>query len=307
MTALKSMDGAPLDNNKPTAVQLEPSGLFFNEMVTLTIVPAKEIPIKEQIIFGYEGEGKDYHLALVDAMSKDIKIKLMEFSGAGVGSGSDAAWAVNLQIQAETARARLNQKIGEITQIKRMQRLLGHAEDSVDWGEQAVATIKQYNDQVLLKEMVAAELDCRLARRARENFIGAERQKGLLGTKTDPDFWEKLEKLEKIMKECQKPAAFQIVGGLDDWQTSTKVCDIMKPFKLTAGGFVMDLSGGLVGTYKYSGGPFAASGSGTYTISLPDGLDKPGTMTGTGEGSAGGYSGSGTEKYTLTPIQPCSN
>src|SRR5215207_6112111 len=104
MTAVKTIDGAPLDKNTPTAVQLEPSGLFFNEVVTLTIVPAKEIPVKEQIIFGYEGDGKDYHLALVDPKSKDIKIKLMEFSGAGVGSGGDAAWAVNLQILAENAR-----------------------------------------------------------------------------------------------------------------------------------------------------------------------------------------------------------
>src|SRR5688500_9876590 len=72
MTAVKTIDGAPLDKNNPTAVQLEPSGLFFKEVVTLTIVPAKEIPVKEQIIFGYEGDGKDYHLAMIDPESKDV-------------------------------------------------------------------------------------------------------------------------------------------------------------------------------------------------------------------------------------------
>ena len=309
MTALKSMDGAPLDNKTPTAVQLEPSGLFFNEVVTLTIVPAKEIPIKEQIIFGYEGDGKDYHLALVDAKSRDIKIRLMEFSGAGVGSGGDAAWAVNLQILAENARTRLNQKMGELTQTSRMKGLLGYEEfNNEELAKVMLEAMAEYEDQVLRKELVAAELDCRLARRASQNFLGANRQISLLGLKEDPtpgNFWPTLEKLGKLMKECKKPAAFQIVGGLDDWQTSTKVCDIMVPFKLTAGGFVMDLSGGLVGTYTYSG-PYAGSGSGTYTISLPGGLDKPGTMTGTGDGSAGGASNSGTEKYTLTPIPPCS-
>jgi hypothetical protein len=304
MTALKSMDGAPLDNNRPAAVQLEPSGLFFNEMVTLTIVPANEIQTKQQIAFGYEGDGKDYHLALVDPESKDIKIKLMEFSGAGVGSAGDAAWALNLQTQAENARTRLTQKIGELTQTKRMQRLLGHDEGPVDWDAEVVKTIERYNDQVLIKEMAAAELDCRLARRARENFIGADRQKALLGAKTDPNFWQKVEKLEKLMKECKKPAAFQIAGGLDDWHTNTKVCDIMVPFKLTGGGIVMELTGGLAGTYEYSG-PFGAHGTGTYTISLPGGLDKPGSMVGGGEGSAGGASNSGIEKYTLTPIPPC--
>jgi hypothetical protein len=100
--------------------------------------------------------------------------------------------------------------------------------------------------------------------------------------------------------------SYQIVGGLDDFQTNTKVCDIMKPFTLTGGGFTNKFSGGLSGTYNFTG-PFQSQGSGTYTISLPDGPGKPGTMTGQGTGTVlGRYSRSGTENYTLTPIEPCS-
>ena len=129
--------------------------MYFKELVTLTIVPAKEIPIKEQIAFGYAKDGKNYHLALVDPKSKDIKIKLMHFSGAGVGSGSDAAWAANLQIQAETARTRLNQKAGEISQRERIRLLLGldGVEGSEEWAKQFLALMDQYDDQVLRKEM----------------------------------------------------------------------------------------------------------------------------------------------------------
>src|SRR4029079_58900 len=76
MTAVKSLDGAPLANNTPTAVQLEPLGLFFKEMATLTIVPAKEIPTKKQIIFGYEGGDRHDHLAVIDPKRNEIKIKL---------------------------------------------------------------------------------------------------------------------------------------------------------------------------------------------------------------------------------------
>lgn len=101
-------------------------------------------------------------------------------------------------------------------------------------------------------------------------------------------------------------SSYQVVGGLDDFQTSTKVCDIMKPFTLTGGGFTNTFSGGLSGTYNYTG-PYKAQGSGTYSISLPDGLGKPGTMTGQGSGSVmGRFTGTGTEQYTLTPITPCS-
>lgn len=96
-------------------------------------------------------------------------------------------------------------------------------------------------------------------------------------------------------------AAYRIVGGLDDWQTDSVVCDIMKPFTLTGNGITMQVSGGLTGTYTYSG-LFSSLGQGTYTISLPDGLGKPGTMTGGGVGSAEGYSNNGTESYTLTPL-----
>jgi hypothetical protein len=100
--------------------------------------------------------------------------------------------------------------------------------------------------------------------------------------------------------------SYQIVGGLDDWKTDSKVCDIMKPFQLKGSyGIVMDLTGGLSGTYSYKG-QFQTQGSGTYTITLPDGPGKPGKMVGQGPGSAMGHTGSGTENYTLTPIPPCS-
>ena len=305
MTAVTNVDGAPLDTKTPTAVQLEPSGLFFKEMATLTIVPAKDIPIKEQIIFGYEGDGKDYHLAPVDPKSKEIKVKLMRFSGAGVGSGADAAWAANLMIQARAAETRIRQKLGEYLQERRRKAILDGELDP-EMGETIKSAMDQYEDQVIRKAMVAAELDCKHAREAMQAILSLGRQRHLLGMTPDPDMWEKIDKLAKIAENC--PGPYQIVGGLDDWQTNTRVCDIMKPFTLT-GIVTMKFSGGLSGTYEYSGGPFNANGKGTYTISLPDGLDKPGTMTGGGSGQVTGdkvYTGSGTEKYTLTPIEPCS-
>ena len=108
--------------------------------------------------------------------------------------------------------------------------------------------------------------------------------------------------------DTNQAASYQVVGGLDDWQTDTAVCDISKPFVLT-GILTMNFSGGLAGTYEYSGGPFGAAGTGVYEISLPNGPGQAGTMIGTGEGSVdtplGEFSNSGTEQYTLTPIPAC--
>jgi len=310
MAAVKSLDGAPLANNTPTAVQLEPSGLFFKEMATLTIVPAKEIPIKEQIIFSYEGDGQDYHLAVIDPRSKEIKIKLMHFSGAGVGSGSDSAWAATLQLQADSAYSRLAQKLGELLQPARF------GEDSSDANkvdEKALSLLNQFEEQVVLKEIAAAEQDCKLAQKALTDLLYLGSLCRLMSAPLPDDFEAKVRRLREIIDKCEASTggvSYQIVGGLDDWKTNTPVCNIMKPFKLTGAGtgIIMELSGGLSGTYTYGGGPFNAQGSGTYTISLPNGLGKPGTMTGGGAGQVTGdkvYTGTGTEKYTLTPIAPC--
>jgi hypothetical protein len=95
--------------------------------------------------------------------------------------------------------------------------------------------------------------------------------------------------------------SYQIVGGADDFQTNTAVCNVLEPFTLSGGGFSVSFSGGLTGTYNYSG-VFSASGNGEYAITLPDGPGKPGTMIGGGPGVIAGKAGSGTESYTLTPI-----
>lgn len=112
----------------------------------------------------------------------------------------------------------------------------------------------------------------------------------------------------EIVFETSAPAAYTIVGGLDDFQVNQAVCDIMAPFTLNGGGFTANYTGGLTGTYSYTG-PFDATGGGTYTISLPDGPGQPGTMQSEGTGQVvtplGVFSNSGMEKFTLTPLTDC--
>ncbi|HEY7626773.1 MAG TPA: hypothetical protein VH761_06890 [Ilumatobacteraceae bacterium] len=99
-------------------------------------------------------------------------------------------------------------------------------------------------------------------------------------------------------------AAYLIVGGLEDWQVNQVVCDIMQPFQLSSDIGVMQLSGGLSGTYEFNG-MFASHYTGTYEITLPPGPGLPGSMIGTGGGSIAGQAGSGSENYVLTPAEPC--
>jgi len=302
MTAVKSITGAPLSSGTVAAVQLEPSGLFFNELVTLTIVPAQEIPIENQIIFGYEGNGLDYHLAVVDPKSRAIKIKLMEFSGAGVGSGGDKEWAANLQNQANNSRVRLQNEVGKLLQTERRAQLFGSEENAEIWSI-LKSYMEKYYDQVIQKEMVAAELDCKYAEKAIQDLIGLERQNQLLGLNVDArgesipivnDLWEKIDKLAKIGEKCKK--SYLVSGTSSEVSFSGTICSLDQTFVLNAtfpGGsgvqtFTPSSATGGEVVESSSGQGCVTSGEGSYTVAVNE-------------------DGSGTLEWTVTATLTCPN
>ena len=311
MAAVKSLDGAPLANNTPTAVQLEPSGLFFKEMATLTIVPAKEIPIKEQIIFSYEGDGQDYHLAVIDPRSKEIKIKLMHFSGAGVGSGSDSAWAATLQLQADSAYSRLAQKLGELLQPARF------SEDSSDANkvdEKALSLLNQFEEQVVLKEIAAAEQDCKLARKALQDLLYLGRLCRLLSAPLPDDFEGKVRRLEEIVRKCgggNSNRHYRVSGQSNNVSFNGEICSLDKPFALDAtfpgGSAKTSFTPGsaLAGSTSVSGGGGGCtqSGGGNYTVTIREDGSGTITWTTTDKLTCPGFGNSRTATFTL-PLQP---
>ena len=106
-----------------------------------------------------------------------------------------------------------------------------------------------------------------------------------------------------ITFSTSKPAAYQLVGGLQDWQVNQVVCDVMKPFTLESPGIgTAEFSGGLSGSYTVSG-IFDMHYEGTYLITLENGPGSPGSMVATSGGSVAGEAGSGSENYVLTPAK----
>ena len=311
MAAVKSLDGAPLANNTPTAVQLEPSGLFFKEMATLTIVPAKEIPIKEQIIFSYEGDGQDYHLAVIDPRSKEIKIKLMHFSGAGVGSGSDSEWAATLQLQADSAYSRLAQKLGELLQPARF------GEDSSDANkvdEKALSLLNQFEEQVVLKEIAAAEQDCKLAQKALQDLLYLGSLCRLLSAPLPDDFEGKVRRLEEIVRKCgggNSNRHYRVSGQSNNVSFNGEICSLDMPFAINAtfpGGTAKTSftpSSGAAGSTTVSGGGGGCnhSGGGTYHVTIKEDGSATITWTTSDTIACPGFSNSRTATFTL-PLQP---
>jgi len=311
MTAVKTLDGAPLDTNTPTAVQLEPSGLLFNELLTLTIVPAKEIPIEKQIIFGYEGNGEDYHLMPVDHESKEIKIRLMNFSAGGVGSASDVAWAANLMIQAQEASTRLEHWAGRYTQGDRRVQLSGEGDGDPDWHAKLAKAYDQYEDEVIRKEMVAAELDCKHAKTALHHLIGNEHNRAVIGIPEKPDFREKMAKLLKIGEECKK-TSYRAEGSSGGASFKGDICSLDKPFTIDVDSITgkwpmnftpeSDSAGTMEGTFSSNG--CTLTGGGPYTVSIGENGSGTITFTYNSTASCPGVPSEVTSKTTTLPLKP---
>lgn len=149
------------------------------------------------------------------------------------------------------------------------------------------------------KEAVQA---CRAAKDASvlvKFWLGADRNSALLG---GADLFSVDGMQERAQMICE-PQAYQLSGGLEDWQVNAPVCNIMEPFTLSSDIGTMKFSGGLTGTYTF-GGVMNSNYTGTYTFTFPNGPKAPGKLVGGGSGSIAGQAGSGTENYTATPIGP---
>jgi len=136
-------------------------------------------------------------------------------------------------------------------------------------------------DQVVLKEISAAELDCSKARAAIDHLIALEQKRRSANLTSVADYDEKLARLKKIAEECRGgPGAvnshYRVVGVSNNVSFTGEICSLERPFKIDA---------------KYPGG--------TATTSFAPGSAAGGTTTVSGSGSGCTHSGEGT--YQLTP------
>jgi hypothetical protein len=180
MTPVGSLTGLPFGSGEPLAVQLEPEGLFFNNFVTLTITPAQEIPIDQQILFGYKSSGQDVILAPPVVDSREIKIKLLHFSGYGVTKGLLADIEPVRQRIGGDAERRLQSLTAERLGKERQRQLLGSGEKDSALTD-LTDLFNQFEEQVVKPRIAAAGESCAAGRLALQTALGFERQKQLLG------------------------------------------------------------------------------------------------------------------------------
>ena len=177
MTPLSSLEGMPFGSQN-FAVQLEPAGLQFYSLAILTIIPSQELPVDQQIFFGFAGEDENLVLAPPMVNSSEIKMQILHFSGYGVTQGFLADIEPVRARLGGDAEARLQSAIAEQLTRVRQEQLLG-IEDSteVDWE----GWFQQWEEQVIKPRLAAAGESCAASQLAIQTILSYERQRALLG------------------------------------------------------------------------------------------------------------------------------
>ena len=150
MTPVSDISGMPFGGEQTYSVQLSPDGLFFYKVAVLTITPAEPIAIDEQLVFGYQGDGKDVILATPVVDSNEIKIQVQHFSGNGVTKGLLAKLDESQQRRGADAERRMSDAIN--AELIRIRATGGDSFDVIVAFEAALA---EFEDQ-LVKPLVAA-------------------------------------------------------------------------------------------------------------------------------------------------------
>lgn len=198
MTPVNSIADMPFGSEQTYAVQLSPEGLTFQNFAILTITPAREIPLAEQIIFGYQGDGKDLILAAPVVDTSEIKIQLLHFSGTGVTKGLLADIEPVRQRLGGDAERRLDSALN--AELIRIHQEGGRGEDLAAAFEEA---FQQYEEQVVKPRVDAAGESCANGQLAVQTVYQLERWRQLVGQGEGGDPLAKYPGLrDKAWKAC---------------------------------------------------------------------------------------------------------
>jgi hypothetical protein len=184
MTPLAKVTGMPFDGKPTYAVQLQPEGLYLYEDAILTIAPTTAIPLAQQLFFGYQAGGQIVTLAMPVVDSKDLKIRLMHFSGYGVAAEVSAeGWAsIDAQLGGDTSHdIYINSLAAEAVAQERADPQSGTRAGDSALGQAVQDLIDQWENDVVKPSLEKAGSSCQAGKDAIHDLLDMERTRQLLG------------------------------------------------------------------------------------------------------------------------------
>jgi hypothetical protein len=294
MTSVQSIDDTATGDGL-FAVQLEPSGLRFNELVTLSITPAMNVSREDLLFIKYEGNGEDVHHALVDPFTEEIDVLLLDFSGIGYGFQSvlGTIFCIDGKCFTNTPspQQRLENALGEASQkLAEEKTKAGKAK----FKKQINSILDEYKKKEVDTLLKAAQNDCNKVLEAEDalNELEAFRKKFSPDNPNPPGDKKARETLKKVKDNC--PKAYYAEGSIGPLIIKkVLVCDI-RNFTISQDADYMGckakvtFSGGLKGiansTLSDCRHGVTGSFKGTYTLSL-DADGKTGIIEGSVTGN----------------------
>ena len=202
LTPVTSVADMPFGGEQTYAVQLSPEGLFLFNYAILTITPAQEIPLGEQIFFGYLEDGKDLILAAPVVDSSEIKILVQHFSGNGVTKGLLADIEPVRQRLGGSAERRLESAIS--AEMTRLRSEGATVETMVAAYAALEKAFNQYEEQVVKPRVDAAGESCAAGNLAIQTVVKLY----LLRTEAFPSAANPFDKypglMDKFVRVCVK-------------------------------------------------------------------------------------------------------
>jgi hypothetical protein len=188
MTPLSAVNGLPFSGGLVAGVQLEPDGLELFQMATLTIKPAKDVPIASQVAVAYHGTGDNLYMQPLDPTA-GISMHILHFSGDGVASGISGEieeQAKNPPTDAaDQAAQQMNAEANAAIAAERQAAIQGTASDQAAAAANVAnilkGTLNNWFDQVVEPKVAAAQADYTLTDDAVYNALVWQRRLALLG------------------------------------------------------------------------------------------------------------------------------
>lgn len=239
LTPVTAVERLPLSGGLVGAATFEPEGLRLLQFATLTIEPTAMPPVSEQVGFAFHGGGEEFHLAPL-SIKPALELKLIHFSGAGVGRGTEADQEAARQHAPSTAEDRLVQQIEEIISRERESQLLGEEGDPDFW-EKLEPLPRAFYWEVIRPLLERAVTDDALAPCAISKYLGWLRQLLLLGIISD----ESNEGYDREIREADALVEKIVRNVIEkSYQRCTEGHDLSQAVKLLSAARQAELMGG---------------------------------------------------------------
>ena len=198
------IDAAGLPGDAQTAhvagVKLEPDGLELFAPATLRITSPSPVPEARVATFGFEGDGKDAGLVLVDQAASEIRVRVDHFSGYASFWPLEVGWWQHyLQMRQAAIAQDFRDGIGRAIALEQQKQLLGIGNSSLDDVLKGLAA--GFDRWVLEPLLRSAPLGCTEATAAVSAYLEWNRQMQMLGVSLKDALPEEVARATKAERE----------------------------------------------------------------------------------------------------------